>query len=423
MPQTTDIADDASHLPSDCARCERCKALSTDLYGGVCCSCRRDLLERLMGPKIDWLLRLLRNSVELREILRLLEAWGNDYGGSKGDAGTPTRTSPQTKEQYGQPNDPRQQIVSELKKWRGMWSPLIAWQNQYLKVANDVDRKVEFFCLIQAAIASRRLFRRYLRSRFSMAHARRRRFLRDGPQLQTEHECTDLESALDLFDFYDAILHVGLYAILPFWMDGQLHMAIPVAVAEMRGVLMGGLPLTVGLGLNHAVTAGDSVKQERCILMLSGWMATQISLRRNLRLRKALSEDGTSPDVALLEQLPAEVYAMWRARASDADLSRLRDEVCWSLERDRSQPKPVPSKGGVGQPPINVPLDQQLAAQDEYLAWLKGAGLTALEEAVTSLQLHEYTDHEIAKKLGRTLWSVKTAWRRAKEKLSDTAPH
>jgi DNA-binding CsgD family transcriptional regulator len=70
-----------------------------------------------------------------------------------------------------------------------------------------------------------------------------------------------------------------------------------------------------------------------------------------------------------------------------------------------------------------LPFAKQLEADDALRAWLKRAGLTAVEEAVTHLQVQGYADQEIAQELGRTLWSVKNAWRRAKGKLAKTVPH
>src|SRR5262249_39555544 len=168
-------------------------------------------------------------------------------------------------------------------------------------------------------------------------------------------------------------------------------------------------------------------QQEYGMLMMAGWARTQISRKKALRLQEQLrqelatrgAQENRTEDL-LLELLLSNTFTAWQEYGPH-DLARLRTRIAYLVEHELSdqssqailQPREDPTRND----PTYEAVARKIEEEDLYAARFRQAQLTPFEEAVTRLQLQEYSDQEIADRLEKSLGAIQQAWWRARNKL------
>jgi hypothetical protein len=314
----------------------------------------------------------------------------------------------------------RKRVETARNRWQATLEQARRDDAQVKAMTSEGRLRDEFLVGFQAQVVFRRLYRRYLRRRFRY-DLRRRRWLR-GARLPESHlEANLLADASMAYGVYNGAFCRCLQAIYLAVIDekdtdGQLA----DAVAAMQHLSNSQL-------LFHGAVMDSPYDHQReaATILLSGWMATQVSLNQNQRLKKSLLQESDAAHAKLLERLPAHVYTSWSERVPGEDFATMRNRVVRRIEREGANQKASLSQlppDAAPKGPLAENFLQQLEAQDEFMAWLRRAELTPLEEAVTIRKLGDFTEQEIADALGRSVGSVKQAWLRARGKLEGSAP-
>jgi hypothetical protein len=243
------------------------------------------------------------------------------------------------------------------------------------------------------------------------------------------------------FEQYDRIFLAGLRvmgaASLTLSTTAELHALLKQAAQAMRHALFEGLIWQTGACMDLPI----SEVQDWGAFTFSGWIASKISLAENQRLKALLEQElrmrgeyPPAPRNELYERLPPNTYRAWR-EVEGKTLAKLPTRIAFLVEHDiadQSPQKAIPGVSFQAEPqPLDTPLYEEVARklheEDQYWAWLnKAAALSPLEADVTRLKCQDappehpgadYTEHEIAARLGRSLGSVKQAWQRAQPKI------
>ena len=159
----------------------------------------------------------------------------------------------------------------------------------------------------------------------------------------------------------------------------------------------------------------------------TGWLATQISLRKAKSLNAALS-DGTSgsPFDKLLQELPAAAHIEWSDGNGMKRFDTLVRRVGRRMTNEGRRVNAMPIDGSQetypGEDDTSLARFEAREAVRQELRELRNrARLSELEEAVLELDLQEYDTKDIAKKLARAESTVRVVRMRYRNKLRELA--
>jgi DNA-binding CsgD family transcriptional regulator len=401
------------------ATCDRCHRHAEPHEYGICLRCRLTLTERHAYPEVLALLTAQVPREHLPVLRRLL--------GARLMAAHPPVVNVAIRETAKSYSDPQESPGSQLRAlvegtqrwWRATLDQERRDDAQAKAMAAAGQLGVEFLVSFQAKVVFRRLYRRYFRRRFRY-DLQRRRWLRGARPPQSRFEANLLTDATNAYSFYNGAFYRCLEAVVLAVIDEKdIDGCLTDAVAAMQPIASSQLSL-----LGAVMDSPYAHQREAATLEMSGWVATQISLDKNPRLQKALLQESGEPHAKLLERLPAHVSTAWGERDPGEALTVLRTRVARGIEQESLHQRASLSQlppDATHRDPLPGNFRKQLEAQDEWMAWLKRAGLTPLEEAVTIQKLEDFTEQEIAEALGRSIGSVKQAWWRARDKLEGSA--
>jgi DNA-directed RNA polymerase specialized sigma24 family protein len=195
-------------------------------------------------------------------------------------------------------------------------------------------------------------------------------------------------------------------------------------------------------------TRNSPIRQE-AIAQLVGWVAANINLGVNRRLRAALDTGAGSPSEKLLRELPAATVVEW-GDVGSAGFKDFVRRVCLRLEKEGDQAARLTVRGKLANSALEIQIDElapdeqaleefalreelhaaegtadlSQEAQVEFLNRLRDqAPLSQQERRVIELLLEDEnrTLGDVAGELGVTAGTVKTAKFRALDKLRRTA--
>jgi DNA-binding CsgD family transcriptional regulator len=402
------------------ATCDRCHQHAEPHEHGICLRCRLTLTERHAYPEVLALLTAQVPSEHLPELrrqlgARLIAVHPPVVNVAGGDADEP----------YHEPQkSPESQlgllVEGKQRWWRATLDQERRDKAQAKAMAAAGQLWVEFLVSFQAKVVFRRLYRRYLRRRFRY-DLHRSRWLRGARPPQSCFEANLLIDAIVAYSVYNTAFYRCFEAVVLAVIDEKdIDGRLADAVAAMQSVW------SAQLWLHGAVMDSPYAHQrEAATITMSGWVATQISLDKNLRLQEALLQESGEPHAKLLERLPAHVSTAWRERDPGEGPTTLRTRVARGIEQEllhrRASLGRIPPDAA-HRDPLPGNFLKQLEAQDEVMAWVRRASLTSLEEAVTIRKLEDLSEQEIADALGCSVGSIKQAWLRARGKLKVSAP-
>ncbi len=303
------------------------------------------------------------------------------------------------------------------------------------------DPAVGIRALLTLTEGGRRMYSRYLRSRFGYkVWGTDYTFIRCGTLraeriVRPERMPSDIGEAIC---FTDALTEWVVWDMA--WVS--IHKVANVssgldeeAFQEMHDVCLLGLVRMFGtsrirlaLSNSYAGKRIDEVARgEQSITWLASWVGAQISLGRNQRLAHSLKEVSNSAFARLLQELPAttliELDNLVREAAQPSELAR---RVARHLEKGGNQSGYLQRRGKLvedesSDAPMEEPMLKEFLLKEQVHALRVSAKLSAREDQVLELMLKDYLDREIASRLGVDEGSVKTTKFRMRKKLKQAA--
>jgi DNA-binding NarL/FixJ family response regulator len=303
------------------------------------------------------------------------------------------------------------------------------------------DPAVGIRALLTLTEGGRRMYSRYLRSRFGYkVWGTDYTFIRCGTLraeriVRPERMPSDIGEAIC---FTDALTEWVVWDMA--WVS--IHKVANVssgldeeAFQEMHDVCLLGLVRMFGtsrirlaLSNSYAGKRIDEVARgEQSITWLASWVGAQISLGRNQRLAHSLKEVCDSAFAGLLQELPATTLIELDNLVREAEHpSKLVTLVTRHLEKAGSEAinqkpgKIVHTDHGLDEAINKTPLEE-FVAKEKLEALRASTKLSAREDQVLELMLKHYLDREIACELGIDEGSVKTTKFRMRQKLKQAA--
>ncbi len=186
--------------------------------------------------------------------------------------------------------------------------------------------------------------------------------------------------------------------------------------------------IRLALGKSYADGRIDEVvRGEQSITWLSSWVGARISLDRNSRLKYSLQKESSSPFSRLLQELPATTLIETDNLVREGERpTELVNRVTKTLANVGSgTPESGRDKRLANSDLANVnvaePMQEAFLAKEKLEALRVSAKLSAREDQVLELMLEDHLDREIASRLGVDEGSVKTTKFRMRQKLKQAA--
>ncbi len=329
-----------------------------------------------------------------------------------------------------------EQIRQQIEAWRKREACTEELLDRCDRLA-DVNPLLGVWGLFDTIRSGRRLYKRYLRSRFGykvgskdFKSTTRDRFIR--PQrLPNNAE----ENTLYTFMFAEWAAYEGAFIVLMPTLERELTRPdtdeYRALRKECRRILLGVYGAVVAkLRLSRSYADNRlhaSVCGEREIAWFSGWVAAQTSLERNQRLARSLKEVSNSAFGGFLQELPGttliELDNLVRKTEQPSKLAR---RVARHLEKAGSQainqkPGKIVQADYTSDGTIDETTLEEFVAKEKLETLRASTKLSAREDQVLELMLKDYLDREIACELGINEGSVKTTKFRMREKLTQAA--
>jgi DNA-binding CsgD family transcriptional regulator len=320
------------------------------------------------------------------------------------------------------------------------WRIVTARLGELWSLANTLPPPVQLAGLTCIAVTIKDRAREYVRQCFNF-DLDQKCFVSGsvGPQLAPDGEISlslaeihTLTAVCQDAALCENLLLAGLDAL---WgaqqIEGKEGVECMRAAVEAMLTILHSLPLFVG----PLMESPTEPQQEQGMLSVAGWIATQISLERNRRLRQALAQDDLavdaprmSPFTTLLEQLPAYTYEVWYQEGWTT-VEELRTRIASLMEgygidpglnAHLSEESLRKAHHEISQWGSDTSL-QDFAARQEASQRLDevaaGAGLSPREAEVLALQRQGLTQEQIGTQLDLPRTTVKTYIDRGAEKM------
>lgn len=310
--------------------------------------------------------------------------------------------------------DDNQALRQAHHMWRASQANLDA-----VAQAAEADLDLAGWMIWRELVNRRRFIRRWFRSQYGIILIPgRTRALRRAPHLMADKSVAtfnlmwllsihaDCECAAAL----ESIHVTGSYAGVPAaWL--RIRRTLPMA---MNAVAMEKAP--------------SRYMRPQAAYSLAGWTATQLSLGKNQRLRRALANagGGTLFD-ALLRELPAAVTVAWGDGCEPEQTPQtFVNAVARSIERGGLLQDDT-RKHATLDPAFDAPDNTTAAELAELAAWSvfetlsRDAQLTTNEHDVLQLAIMDWTEQQIADHLGTSVGAVKSWKSRARGKIRRVA--
>ncbi len=198
-------------------KCVRCNRLLHSLENTRCISCQQRELEQNIWPTIRSLLANLGGQIQADATWTWIGTWFKNA-----QSVFLFRLYP--------PGGAHACVAEEYAEWQHYRES----QRRYTKRAQKITLQTECFGLLFSAIYARRLYRRYLRSRFRY-DAHRQRFLRAVPHVLPWDAFLRLTSNIHCLNVWSKVIVACLHTIHKAVIDKQdTYSLIPHAVMMMR---------------------------------------------------------------------------------------------------------------------------------------------------------------------------------------------
>ncbi len=335
-------------------------------------------------------------------------------------------------------SDLNERVRQQMKVWRAREASVEELLKKSDELA-DVNPLLGIWSLFDLIRSGRRLYGRYLRSRFGYKvgskdfnSTRVDRLIRPERMYSNDEEFT-----LFVLRFAEWAAYEGAFIMLMpdlqekgACTDQDTYRAwrakCRCALLEVYGATIAKMRLSK----SYADKCLDgSVSREPEIIWFSGWVGAQISLGRNRRLNYSLEEVSTSARTGLLQELPATtLIELDRLVKEGKQPSKLRNYVTQHLEKAGSQAAYLQREGKLATDDLSDAATDEIRleefmAKERLEALRASANLSTREDQVLELMLKDLRDREIASNLGIAEGSVKTLKHRVREKLKGAAGH
>ena len=286
-----------------------------------------------------------------------------------------------------------------------------------LKKQSFDDTDLRFFHLFYEAVAEQRFWRRYLKRRFRF-DVKRLRWLRRLPPDFGVIERNVWTYARNRYLIFHSRLYRGTRAFAVAYLQGKnVEDAYTQAIIAMERALYEAFYAIAVAG----VAIPFPEQQNAFLPDLAGYVKAQI--KQYPRLKKALSND------RLLDQLPGAVFLALHGRPSEAfppitGPGSLVNAVTKLIETEASRDHDEIEGTAEIQETLAEEFERfvlQEEARLELSTLIAKAGLSVRETQVLELKLQDYTEEDIASRLGITDGTVKTLWSRTRRKFKEAA--
>ena len=333
-------------------------------------------------------------------------------------------------------SDLNEQVYQQIKVWRTREASVEELLKKSDELA-DVNPLLGVWSLFDLIRSGRRLYRRYLRSRFGYQTGSKGfnsttvdRLVRPERMYSNDKEFT-----LFVFRFAEWAAYEGAFIMLMpdlqekgSYTDQDTYRAWRTkcrrALLEVYGATIAKMRLSKSYADNRL---DGSVSREPEIIWFSGWIASQISLQRNQRLAHSLREASNSAFPRLLQELPATTLIELDNLIREAQQpSKLVRRVTRHLEKAGSEainhkPGKIVHSDYLSDETMGKTTLEEFVAKEKLETLRASTKLSAREDQVLELMLKDLLDREIASKLGIEGGSVKTLKFRIRQKLKRAA--